>query len=100
VGPFDIADALVLDDTLTADEATSLTSARLLEPADAAGRIFPRWQLDVDEDAHLRHGRAAQLTAPGEGRFAAISTEGRLRGLVDARAERVRILFNMSQESP
>jgi tRNA pseudouridine55 synthase len=100
VGPFDIADALVLDDSLASDDATSLTSARLLEPADAAGRIFPRWQLDVDEDEHLRHGRAAQLTAPGEGRFAAISSEGRLRGLVDASAERVRILFNMSQESP
>ncbi len=100
VGPFDIADALVLDDTLPSDEATSLTSARLLEPADAAGRIFPRWQLDADEDVHLRHGRAAQLTAPGEGRFAAISPEGRLRGLVDAQAARVSILFNMSQESP
>ena len=100
VGPFDIADALVLDDTLPSDEATSLTSARLLEPADAAGRIFPRWQLDLDEDVHLRHGRAAQLTAPGEGRFAAISPEGRLRGLVDAQAARVSILFNMSQESP
>lgn len=100
VGPFDIADSLVLDDSLAPDDATSSTIARLLDPADAAGRIFPRWQLDVDEDVHLRHGRVAQLTAPGEGRFAAISPEGRLRGLVDARAERVRILFNMSQESP
>ena len=100
VGLFDIADAVVLDETLSANDATSGTVARLLEPADAAGRIFPRWQLTYDEDEHLRHGRVAQLTAPGEGRFAAISPEGRLRGLVDAHAARVSILFNMSQESP
>ncbi len=100
VGPFDIAEALVLDDTLPAAEATIHAATRLREPADAASRIFTPWYLDAEEELHLRHGRAAQLTAPGEGRFAAISTEGRLIGLVDARAERVRILFNMSQESP
>lgn len=99
VGPFDIADALVLDETLPADEATSRASARLREPAEAAALILPPWHLDAEEEVHLRHGRAAQLTAPGDGRFAAISTEGRLRGLVEARAGRVRILFNMSQES-
>lgn len=100
VGPFDISEALVLDDSLDAPDATDRATSALRDPADVAARIFATWNLTADEEVHLRHGRAASLTAPGEGRFAAISAEGRLIGLVDARASRVRILFNMSQESP
>jgi tRNA pseudouridine55 synthase len=100
VGPFDISEALVLDDSLDAREATERATTALRDPADVATRIFATWHLSSEEEAHLRHGRAAALTAPGEGRFAAISAEGRLIGLVDASATRVRILFNMSQESP
>ena len=100
VGPFDIAEALVLDDSLDARESTQRATSALQDPATVAARIFATWNLTADEEVDLRHGRAAALTAPGEGRFAAISAEGRLIGLVGASASRVRILFNMSQESP
>jgi tRNA pseudouridine55 synthase len=100
VGPFDISEALVLDDSLDAREATERATSALRDPATVAARIFDAWNLTADEEVNLRHGRAASLTAPGEGRFAAISTEGRLIGLVEASASRVRILFNMSQETP
>jgi tRNA pseudouridine55 synthase len=100
VGPFDIAEALVLDDALDPGEATARTTVALRDPADVAARIFATWKLTTEEEVHLRHGRAAALATPGEGRYAAISAEGRLIGLVDASASGVRILFNMSQESP
>lgn len=100
VGPFDIAEALVLDDSLEEGDATARTTNALRDPADVAARIFATWQLTAEEEDHLRHGRAAALATPGEGRYAAIGAEGRLIGLVDAGASRVRILFNMSQESP
>jgi tRNA pseudouridine55 synthase len=100
VGPFDIAEALVLDDSLEAGEATARTTFALRDPADVAARIFATWKLTAEEADHLRHGRATALATPGEGRYAAISAEGRLIGLVDASASGVRILFNMSQESP
>lgn len=100
VGPFDISEALIVDDTLDPSAATKRAMSALIEPASTAARIFPIWELTPEEEVDLRHGRVAQLTSPGEGRFAAISAGGSLIGLVDASASRVRILFNMSQESP
>lgn len=100
VGPFDVSEALVLDDAWEPRDATDRATSALRDPATVAARIFPSWNLTADEEVDLRHGRAAQLTSPGEGRFAAISAAGSLIGLVDASAARVRILFNMSQESP
>ncbi|WP_111718289.1 tRNA pseudouridine(55) synthase TruB [Homoserinimonas sp. OAct 916] len=92
VGPFHIDDAHEV-------EAPDVPG-RLIEPADAAGRLFPVVQLTESESIDLGHGKRlsrpdlAGLTPP----IAAVSPSGRLVGLVQLRGESARSLINFPED--
>ncbi len=87
IGPFAVADAAALDESLR---------DALLTPADAASRLFPSLQLTAQEAADLATGRRIPLE-PAEARpgpIAALAPDGRLVGLVEAHEGRAKILVN------
>ena len=84
IGPFEVADALPLDETLT---------DRMLDPAVVATELFPRVDLDATQAAELASGKRIALPGVG-GPVAAVGPDGRLVGLVEIVDGRARILVN------
>lgn len=84
IGPFDVADAAALDETL---------AGRLLTPTAVATELFGRVDLTAQQAADLGNGKRIPLE-PAPGPTAAVAPDGRLVGLVDAADGRARVLVN------
>lgn len=83
IGPFPIAEAVELDEHL---------QEKLLAPADAASRLFPRIELEAAQAVDLANGKRIPLPGVG-GPFAAVA-DGRLVGLVEVSDGRAKVLVN------
>lgn len=90
VGPFDVADAVGLEE---------LADARTLTPAQAAGRILPVLSVSAEEARDLRHGKRLGNQAPRlEGTLAAaIDEDGALVGIVERRGADLKSAMNMPE---
>ena len=91
IGPFEVAAAGELDDSLP---------ARLLAPAAVAQQLFEHVDLTADEAVDLANGKRIMLSAgtPGEP-IAAIAPNGRLVGLVENVDGRARVLVNFPTDA-
>lgn len=92
VGPFDVADAVGVDD---------LAGARVLRPGEAASQVMSRLDVSADEARDLRHGKrlvgeAGRVTAT---LAAAIDPEGELVGIVEKRGRDLKSAMNMPETS-
>lgn len=92
VGPFDVADAVGVDD---------LAAARVLRPGEAASQVMSRLDVSADEARDLRHGKrlvgeAGRVTAT---LAAAIDPEGELVGIVEKRGRDLKSATNMPETS-
>ena len=91
VGPFGIADAAPLGDTLMSG---------LLGPASVARRLFPEVVLDPAQTLQLQQGKRPQLAglasnlADSAGPIAAIGENGALIGLISTSASVAKVLMN------
>lgn len=92
VGPFAVADAVVLPDPREAPDAVA---PPLLDPADVAARLFPVVHLDAAQTRDLAHGKRVELEAPDAELVAALTPEGRLAALVELRRGRARVLLGL-----
>lgn len=88
IGPFSVADAVPLDETLP---------DRMLDPAGVATDLFTRVDLDATQAAELASGKRIALPGKG-GPVAAVGPDGRLVGLVEIVDGRARILVNFPAE--
>lgn len=90
VGPFDVADAVGIDD---------LASAAPLTPAEAAGRILPPLSVSRIEARDLRHGKRleGQASRLEDALAAAIDEEGQLVGIVERRGADLKSSMNMPE---
>jgi tRNA pseudouridine55 synthase len=87
VGPFDVADAAVL-------EGIEVAPA-LLAPSAVASSLFPVWSMTADEAVDLGHGkRPTTGRADTEGPVAAVTASGDLAGLVSVRGGRAVPIVN------
>jgi tRNA pseudouridine55 synthase len=76
IGPFRVADAAELE---TMDVASSL-----VDPAAAAGLLFPSYRLDGQQAVDLSHGKRIVIEVRDDGGpIAAIEPNGRLAGLLE-----------------
>jgi tRNA pseudouridine55 synthase len=82
VGPFDLAVARTLDE-LAEDVA-------VLPIADAARATFPGVDLDEEQAAHVRVGRALDLVLPGDGPHALFAPGGEFLALYERRGQQAR----------
>ena len=93
VGPFDVADAVAIDE---------LGDAETFTPAEAAARVLRRLDVTADEARDLRHGK--RLTGQAsrlEGEHAAaIDDDGVLVGIVERRGRDLKSAMNMPEEKP
>jgi tRNA pseudouridine55 synthase len=87
VGPFDVADAGVLEDPLP-----------LRSPADVASALFPVLHLDEDGRIALQQGKRLAVDLPDAPVAAALADDGRLIGLVEVAGGRTRVLMNLPTE--
>lgn len=111
VGPFSVADAVANasvenavageaqgdGDTPGAGAGTAVGVSSLLDPAEAAARLFPVLSLTAPEEIDLGNGKRLELE---EGRcgdaplVAAVAPSGRLVGLVEVKRGRTRVVTN------
>jgi len=82
VGPFDLAVARTLDE-LAEDVA-------VLPIADTARATFPGVDLDEEQAAHVRVGRALDLVLPGDGPHALFAPGGEFLALYERRGQQAR----------
>lgn len=92
VGPFDVADAVDVDE---------LADAPLLTPAAAASQIMQRLDVTADDARDLRHGKRLtdQAGLLGARLAAAVDPEGVLVGIVEKRGRDLKSAMNMPEES-
>ncbi len=90
VGPFDVADAVDLE-----DDAVDVAAA-LHRPADVARRLFPEVRLDTAAAKDLTDGKRVAAEHPDDdGPVAAVAEDDdRLVGLVSVRRGRLRVITN------
>ena len=88
VGPFDVADARPLEDMDVV--------ARIIPPADAATRLFERFDLTEQQALDLGHGKRIHVPdREGGGEpVAAIAPTGHLVGLIEFHGKEARTLVN------
>jgi tRNA pseudouridine55 synthase len=88
VGPFDVADARPLEDMDVA--------SRIIPPADAASRLFERFDLTEQQALDLGHGKRIHVPdREGGGEpVAAIAPTGHLVGLIEFHGKEARTLVN------
>ncbi|MGO1506486.1 MAG: tRNA pseudouridine(55) synthase TruB [Microbacterium sp.] len=91
VGPFDVADAVGIDD---------LDGARPLSAGAAASQVLQRLDVTAEEARDLRHGKRLldQAERLGGARAAAIDPDGALVGIVERRARDLKSAMNMPEE--
>jgi len=94
IGPFGIADADPLDQ-LDVGRA-------MIGPADAASRLFDRFDLDEQQAIDLSQGKriAAPAGAVDGGPVAAVDPHGRLVGLAEYRDGRAKSIVNFPPDAP
>lgn len=93
IGPFDVTDAVELDD---------IDPDAVLTPARAAAMVMPRLDVTAEEARDLRHGKrlvdaAERLDGPYA---AAVDPVGALVGIVERRARDLKSAMNMPEEKP
>jgi len=91
IGPFDVADAVAVDD---------IAPDALLPQAQVAASVLGAFPVSAEEARDLRHGKrltaaATRLSTP---RAAAIDPDGRLVGVVERRGDDVKSTMNVSEE--
>jgi len=91
VGPFDVADAVVLADDTDAASA-------LLPPAEAASRVLPRVDVDAAQATDLGHGKRVALDPGSPGPFAAVDPAGRLVAIVERRGGTLAVVTGFPAE--
>ncbi|MFC4243065.1 tRNA pseudouridine(55) synthase TruB [Gryllotalpicola reticulitermitis] len=98
VGPFAVSHATSLDRLVDGEIPVADV---LVAPADAAGRLVPRIELDGQQAIDLGHGKKLQVEAPAaQGIRAAIAPDGRLVALVTISATGVvRVETGFPQET-
>ncbi|MGO1801248.1 MAG: tRNA pseudouridine(55) synthase TruB [Microbacteriaceae bacterium] len=91
VGPFDVADAVGIDD---------LDGARPLSAGAAASQVLQRLDVTAEEARDLRHGKRLldQAERLGGAQAAAIDPDGALVGIVERRARDLKSAMNMPEE--
>jgi len=93
VGPFDVEDALDVDD-IAADKLMSL--------ADVARQVMPSVNVTAAQTVELGHGKTIFLEAPGgvgkDAPVAAVDPTGRLVAIVSIESGRTRILVGFPAE--
>ncbi len=94
IGPFDVSTAQQLPDL---DVASAL-----IPPADAATRLFPRYDLTPEQTVDLGHGKRIAPPAGDAhaGPIAAISPDGHLVGLVERRGNQAKSIVNFPPDDP
>ena len=97
VGPFEVADAVELPDPRNAPEAAAAfdASARLLDPAHVAGRLFPTITLDEAQTRDVAHGKRLELDVPDVATAAAVTPAGRLAALISVKRGTSRVLLGL-----
>jgi len=85
IGPFDVADAVALDESL---------ADHLIRPAAAARALFATIELDAAQADDLAHGKRIAVADPGAVPAAAIGPDDRLVGLVEVIEGRAHVLAN------
>ncbi|WP_353809437.1 tRNA pseudouridine(55) synthase TruB [Agromyces sp. SYSU T00194] len=94
VGPFDVADAVVLADD------TDVPGA-LIAPADAASRVLPRVDVDAVQATDLGHGKRVAIDPGARGPFAAVDPVGRLVAIVERRGGALAVVTGFpAEEAP
>jgi tRNA pseudouridine55 synthase len=88
VGPFEVADSVILDDLDVA--------SRLMSPATAASALFGSFAMSEQQAIDLSHGKVIHIPEHEhvEGPIAAISPSGHLVGLIELRGQEGRSLVN------
>lgn len=88
VGPFEVSDALPIDSGEVAD--------RVIPPADAAVRLFERFDLTEQQALDLGHGKRIHVAdwTGGADPVAAIAPTGHLVGLIEFHGKEARTLVN------
>ena len=91
VGPFDLADAVAIDD---------LEESRMLTPAASAALVLGAVPVSDDEARDLRHGKrlVGQAARLSSARGAASDPGDRLVGIVEARGGDLKSAMNMPEE--
>jgi tRNA pseudouridine55 synthase len=87
VGPFDVADAGVLEEPLP-----------LRSPADVAAELFPVLALDEEGRIALQQGKRLPTDLADAPVVAAVGADGALIGLVEVQGGRTRVLMNLPTE--
>jgi len=90
IGPFEVASAVALDDSL---------QDRMLAPSAVATELFGRVDLTEAEADDLAHGKQIALGPTADGPLAAIAPGGRLVGLVENKGGRARVLVNFPADA-
>ena len=85
VGPFSIANAGEIDETL---------STRLLPPAEVARRLFATINLTADQAKDITHGKRIDLPVQLSSPIAAIAPDDRLVGVIEVVDGRARVITN------
>jgi tRNA pseudouridine55 synthase len=85
IGPFDVADAVALDD---------IDGEAVRGAAEVARRLFPVAILDVAQATDLAHGKRVVLDVADAPVVAAITADSRLAGLVSVASGQARVLVN------
>jgi tRNA pseudouridine55 synthase len=96
IGPFEVADAVPLDE-LEREGAPSVAVSWALEPAQAAAKLFTVLHIDSQQAAALGHGQRIELDAAhpdADAPLAAVTTDGRLLGLVEVAKGRAKSIVN------
>lgn len=89
IGRFEVRDAVQLD---------AIDARELRTPASIAAELFPTATLDAVQAIGLTHGKRVQLEIPDAPVVAAVTTDGRLAGLVSVTDGSARVLVNFPSD--
>ena len=92
IGPFEVGDAAAVTDDA---EVNRPAFEKLLRtPASVAAELFPTTALDEVQATDLTHGKRVQLEVADAAVVAAVTSDGRLAGLVSVANGTARVLVN------
>jgi len=100
VGPFPVRDAAAIESREKDAPFDEAVAARLLTPAAAAALRYPTVPLGPEEARDLSDGKRIPVPSGDGGPFAAVTTDGRLVGIIEVTGGRARVLMNLPVEPP